>query len=85
MYDGKTNPSVWLEYYHLTCRAGRANDDLFMIQVLPIYLADSSRVWLDHLPRNIINSWDDFREIFTSNFQGTYMRPGNPWDLKGYR
>jgi hypothetical protein len=30
-YDGKTNPSVWLEDYHLTCRAGGADDDLFII------------------------------------------------------
>jgi hypothetical protein len=30
-YDGKTNPSIWLEDYHLTCRVGRANDDLFII------------------------------------------------------
>jgi hypothetical protein len=57
-YDGKTNPSIWLEDYHLVCRAGGASDDLFVIQFLPIYLADFARAWLDHLPRNVINSWD---------------------------
>jgi hypothetical protein len=30
-YDDKTNPSVWLEDYLLTCRADVANDDLFII------------------------------------------------------
>jgi hypothetical protein len=30
-YDGKTNPSVWLEDYHLTCRVGGVDDDLFII------------------------------------------------------
>jgi hypothetical protein len=30
-YDEKTNPNVWLEDYRLTCRAGGANDDLYMI------------------------------------------------------
>ena len=30
-YDGKTNPSVWLEDYRLACRAGGADDDLFII------------------------------------------------------
>jgi hypothetical protein len=30
-YDGKTNPSIWLEDYHLVCRAGGADDDLFII------------------------------------------------------
>jgi hypothetical protein len=34
-YDGTTNPSVWLEYYNLTCRIGGADNDLFIIQFLP--------------------------------------------------
>jgi hypothetical protein len=82
-YDGKTNPSVWLEDYHLTCRVGGADDDLFIIQFLPIYLADTSRAWLDHFPRNSIDCWEDLKEIFTSNFRGKYMRFDNCWDLKG--
>jgi hypothetical protein len=83
-YNGKTNSNFWLEDYRLTCKAGGANDDLFIIQFLPIYLADSASAWLHHLPRNVINSQEDLREIFTSNFQGTYMHPRNPWVLKGY-
>jgi hypothetical protein len=35
-YDGKTNPSIWLEDYHITCRVGGADDDLYIIQFLPI-------------------------------------------------
>jgi hypothetical protein len=31
----------------------------------------------------MIDSWEDLKEIFTANFQGTYVRPSNPWDLKG--
>jgi hypothetical protein len=58
-YNGKTNPSDWLEDYHLSCRVGGVNDDLFLIQFLPLYLADSVRAWLDHLPRNIVSTWDD--------------------------
>jgi hypothetical protein len=42
-YDGKTNPSVWLEDYRLVCRAGRMEDDLFIIEFLPIDLSDSAR------------------------------------------
>jgi hypothetical protein len=60
-YDGKTNPSVWLEDYYLTCRAGRADDNPFIIQFLPIYLADTTRAWLDHFPRNSIDCWEDRR------------------------
>jgi hypothetical protein len=53
------------------------NSDLFIIQFLPIYLADSTKAWLDHLLRNVIDSWDDLREIFAGNFQSTYMHLRN--------
>jgi hypothetical protein len=46
---------------------------------------DSTKAWLDHLWRNVINGWDDLWSIFTGNFQGTYVHPGHPWDLMGYR
>jgi hypothetical protein len=42
-YNGKTNPSVWVEGYRLACRVGGVDDDLFIIQFLPIYLADLAR------------------------------------------
>jgi hypothetical protein len=77
-YDGKTNPCIWLENYRLACRADGADSDLFIIQFLPIYLADTSRAWLDHLPKNSIDCLEDLNKIFTSNFQGTYVRPDNP-------
>jgi hypothetical protein len=56
---------------------------LFIIQFLPIYVVDMARAWLDHLPRNTIDSWEDLKEIFTGNFQGTYVQLSNPCDLKG--
>jgi hypothetical protein len=58
-YDDKTNSSVWLEEYRLTCREGGMNEDLFIIQFIPMYLVDCARAWLNHLPRNIIASWED--------------------------
>jgi hypothetical protein len=61
------------------------DDDLFIIQFLPIYLVDTARAWLDHLPRNSIDCWEDLKEFFTGNFQDTYVWPGNPWDLKDCR
>jgi hypothetical protein len=82
-YDDKTNPSVCLEDYHLACRVDGAEDDLFIIQFLPIHLDDTTRAWLNHLSRNSIDCWEDLK-IFTDNFQGTYMQLGNPWDLNGY-
>jgi hypothetical protein len=67
-YDGKTNPIAWLKDYRLTCRAGVVDNDLFIIQFFPMYFADTSKAWLDHLPRNSIDYWEDLKEIFTRNF-----------------
>jgi hypothetical protein len=77
-----TNPSIWLEDYRLACRVGGVDNALFIIHLLPSYLANMGRAQLDHLPRNMIDSLEDLKEIFTDNFQGTYVRPNNPWDLK---
>ena len=60
------------------------DSDNFIIRNLPLILADSARTWLEHVPPNGIQSWADLKEIFMGNFQGTYKRPGNPWDLKNY-
>jgi hypothetical protein len=81
-YDGDTNPSVWLEDYRLTCHAGGATDDLFVIKNLPLYLGDSAYTWLEHLPRDKTEDWTDLRRVFVSNFQGTYMSPGKQWELR---
>jgi len=76
------DPNVWLEDYRLACRAGGATDDLFVIQYLPIYLADSARAWLEYLPPCCIHTWADLKQIFVCNFQGIYKHPGNARDLK---
>jgi hypothetical protein len=49
-YSRDTNPTVWLEDFHLAYRAGGVDDDLFIIQYLPLYLAKSAGAWLEHLP-----------------------------------
>jgi hypothetical protein len=76
-YDGDTNPSVWLEDYRLAYHTGGATDNLFVIKNLPLYLGDSARTWLEHLPRNKINDWTDPRRVFVSNFHGIYMHPAS--------
>jgi hypothetical protein len=81
-YDGDTNPNVWLEDYLLTCHDGGATDDLFVIKILPLYLDDSARTWLEHLPCDKIQDWTELRQIFIGNFQGTYTRPGKQWELR---
>jgi hypothetical protein len=81
-YTGETDPCVWLNDYHLACQLGGATTDEVIIRNLPLHLADSVRTWLEHLPASQIHNWDDLVRTFVGNFQGTYVRPGNFWDLR---
>ena len=65
--------------------ASGATEDAVIIRNLPLHLADATRTWLEHLPADQIHNWADLVHIFVGNFQGTYVRPGNSWDLKGCR
>jgi hypothetical protein len=51
----------------------------------PFFLSDAARAWLEHLPPAQIFDWDDLVKAFAGNFQGTYVRPGNSWDLRSCR
>jgi hypothetical protein len=73
---------VWLNDYRLACQLGGATSDEAIIRNLPMHLADSARTWLEHLPTSQIHNWDDLVHTFVGNFQGTYVHPGNSWDLR---
>jgi hypothetical protein len=76
------NPKLWLDNYRLTYQLGGMDDDQFITRNLPLFLVDSTRAWLEHLPPYKIHNWADLRHVFMGNFQGTYVCPGNPWDLR---
>jgi hypothetical protein len=80
-YTGETDPRVWLNDYRLACQLGRATTNEVIIRNLPLHLVDSARTWLEHLPPSQIHNWDDLVRMFVGNFQGTYVCPGNSWDL----
>jgi hypothetical protein len=81
-YMGEMDPCVWLNEYRLACQLGGATTDEVIICNLPLHLADSVWTWLKHLPASQIYNWDDLVCTFVGNFQGTYMRPENSWDLR---
>jgi hypothetical protein len=84
-YSGETRPELWLADYRLACQLGGTDNDNLIIRNLPLFLSDTARVWLEHLPSGQISNWDDLVQAFAGNFQGTYVRPGNSWDLRSYR
>jgi hypothetical protein len=75
---------LWLADYQLACQLGGVDDDNLIIRNLPLFLSDAARAWLEHLPPAQISDWDDLVKAFAGNFQGTYVRPGNSWDLQSY-
>jgi hypothetical protein len=67
------------------CQLGGTDDDNLIIRNIPLFLSDAARAWLEHLPPAQISNWDDLVKAFAGNFQGTYVRPGNSWDLRSCR
>jgi hypothetical protein len=76
---------LWLMDYRLACQLGGTDDDNLIIRNLPPFLSDAARAWLEHLSPVQISDWDDLVKAFAGNFQGTYVRPGNSWDLQSCR
>jgi hypothetical protein len=81
-YTGETDPGVWLNDYRLACQLSEATTDEVIIRNLPLHLTDSARTWLEHLLASQIHNWDDLVLTFVGNFQSTYVRLGNSWDLR---
>jgi hypothetical protein len=84
-YSGETRLELWLADYWLAYQLGGTDNDNLIIRNLPLFLSDAARAWLEHLPPAQISSWDDLVKAFARNFQGTYVRLGNSWDLRSCR
>jgi hypothetical protein len=84
-YSGESKPELWLTDYQLACQLGGTDDDNLIVRNHPLFLSDIARAWLEHLPPAQISNWDDLVKAFADNFQGTYVRPGNSWDLRSCR
>jgi hypothetical protein len=84
-YSGETRPELWLADYRLACELGGTDDDNLIIRNLPLFLSDATQACLEHLPPAQISNWDDLVKAFAGNFQGTYVRPRNSWDLRSCR
>jgi hypothetical protein len=76
-YSGETRPELWLADYQLACQLGVTDDDNLIIRNIPLFLSNSTRAWLEHLPPTQISNWDDLVKAFAGNFQGTYVHLGN--------
>jgi hypothetical protein len=79
-YDGRSDPNIWLSTYYVAVKAAGGNFD-HMAAYFPLVMGDAPSLWLNNLPAGSITSWADLSQAFTSNFQATYNRPGNAFNL----
>ena len=64
------DPEVWIDTYAMAM--GIANhSDLLAAKYLPMMLEGPTRQWVNTLPKDSIDSWEDMREAFVKNFEGT--------------
>jgi hypothetical protein len=65
---GETRPELWLADYRLACQLGGTDNDNLIIRNLPLFLSDTARAWLEHLPPGQISNWDGLVQAFVGNF-----------------
>jgi hypothetical protein len=53
---GETRPELWLADYRLACQLGGTDNDNLIIRNLPLFLSDTARAWLEHLPLGQISN-----------------------------
>ena len=79
-YDGTTDPTEFLQLYELSIEASNDTEQV-MANWFPMALKDGARSWLLNLPVGSISSWEELRECFVRNFQGTRDRAPTATDL----
>ena len=80
-YDGIAGPVEFLQLYELGIKAANG-DEKVMANWFPMALKDGARSWLMILPTGSISSWDEMRERFITNFQGSCDHTPATGDLR---
>ena len=80
-YDGTPDPAEFLPLYELSIEAANG-DEKVMANYFSMALKDGGRSWLLNLPPGSISSWDEMRDRFVANFQGTRDRRPAAGDLR---
>jgi hypothetical protein len=78
-YNGRSDPSIWLNMYSITARASGGNEE-HMAGYFPLVMGKAPLLWLDNVPAKCITSWATLSQLFMTNYKATYNRPGNTID-----
>jgi hypothetical protein len=89
-YDGSTNLTEWLEVYQLAIEAAKGDSYVMANYCRSIFhhlpgpgSSSFSRGWFDlgTTLMGLVQSWNNLRQLFTSNFRATCAWPGVDWDV----
>src|SRR3954469_6147267 len=80
-YDPSYNPSVWLDTY-LMAMGIAGHTDLLAARYLPLMMEGACRQWINTLPPDSIDSWEEMRDAFVRHFEGSYTRATTIEDLE---
>ena len=79
-YDGKQDLKQWLRYYGLAIENTGGDNDIKCLY-FPFCMEQTPLTWLETLEKGNIDSWEDLKKRFTSNFAGAMGHAGNRMDL----
>jgi hypothetical protein len=80
-YDVSKDPKIWIDNYAIAMEIANASE-LVATRYLPLMLDGSMHMWINNLPHDSINSWEEMRTAFIENFEGTCKRPATIEDLR---
>jgi hypothetical protein len=73
-FNGQQDPQIWLDDFITAITIGGGSRDN-ALQLLSLHLKDNARAMLNNLAPESIRSWEEFRQAFIANFQGTSQWP----------
>lgn len=69
-YNASMDPTTWLNNYEMGMSILNASEEV-CARYLNMMLEGAAHIWLQNLPPNSIHTWDEMKEAFIKNFQGT--------------
>jgi len=80
-YNASMDPTTWLNNYEMGMSILNASEEI-CARYLNMMLEGAAHIWLQNLPPNSINTWEELKDAFIKNFQGTCKRLCNIEDLE---
>lgn len=80
-YTSDMEPVVWVESYELAMDMLEVSDGV-CARYLTMMLEGPAQTWLKNLPPNSVHTWQELKDHFIKNFQGTCKCPTTIIDLE---